>query len=328
MFHYNLLNQLHLPYMLRSSTEHKYDYSRIICVNASREILSRFIMFRSFNRNAFCCRTVDFFALMAAMALVLVHLDSHRSSQVGNLLAHQSLSDRAMIEQAQENMEQVSRLNADALSTQSANLLRSLLVIEAEATDNQIPSADSVSVQGLSTEMAQPDDDDNGTVRVYIPYFGIIKIAREGVISKEMLRPQPLVDSNSMAVRSEPLHADSAVLSGSSGLSGTMTMKESGCDHVEEFPIVLSGAYAASQAQLGEFSVPSTSDDGVSAQFGNFESNFPNGISDPLLQQYEYPPLIAGVDDWAFQGVDMAFFDSLMRGTRDSGNGGTQGPAW
>lgn len=27
------------------------------------------------------------------------------------------------------------------------------------------------------------------------------------------------------------------------------------------------------------------------------------------------PPIAAGVDDWTFQGVDMAFFDSLMRGT-------------
>jgi hypothetical protein len=33
-----------------------------------------------------------------------------------------------------------------------------------------------------------------------------------------------------------------------------------------------------------------------------------------LQPQMALPPIAAGVDDWAFQGVDMAFFDSLMRG--------------
>lgn len=28
-----------------------------------------------------------------------------------------------------------------------------------------------------------------------------------------------------------------------------------------------------------------------------------------------FPGIAAGIDDWAFQGVDMMFFDSLMRGT-------------
>jgi len=44
LLHYNLLNQLHLPFMLRCSAERKYDYSRVTCVNASREVLSRFIV--------------------------------------------------------------------------------------------------------------------------------------------------------------------------------------------------------------------------------------------------------------------------------------------
>lgn len=83
------------------------------CVNASREVLLRFIMFRGNNKNNFCCRTVDFFALMAAITLLLAHLDSHRFSQTSNLLAHQYLSDRAMIEQAQVNMDQISRVNGD-----------------------------------------------------------------------------------------------------------------------------------------------------------------------------------------------------------------------
>jgi len=58
LFHYNLLNQLHLPFMLRSSTEHRYDYSKITCVHASREVLSRFIEFRTIE--GCLCRPVEY----------------------------------------------------------------------------------------------------------------------------------------------------------------------------------------------------------------------------------------------------------------------------
>ncbi|KAJ5206689.1 hypothetical protein N7491_002696 [Penicillium cf. griseofulvum] len=143
LFLYNLLNQLHLPYMLLDSTERKYDYSRITCVNASREILSRFIMLRRWNQVAFSCHTVDFTALMAAMTLLLAHLDSHRPSQVDNFLAAQYLGDRAMIEQAQENMEELNRLNSDTLSARSAQLLNRLLAIEAKAAEGDLQSAQS-----------------------------------------------------------------------------------------------------------------------------------------------------------------------------------------
>jgi hypothetical protein len=342
--HYYLLNQLHLPYMLRSSAERKYEYSRITCVNASREVLSRFIMLRSFNRIAFSCRTADFLALMAALTLLLAHLDSHRYSQAENLLAHQYLSDRAMMEQAQENMKEISRLNADVLSAQSAELLRRLLAIEAEATDGHTHSAESVSVQTPGTETAQPDDDNDSVVRVHIPYFGIIKIDREGVISEEMPKTQPPVASNSKnqpplagrssTTSSETPHAEAAVRSyGFAGPSGTPNAGvrapvEAGYDGVEELPTVpqaASDAYAEPQAQLGELSVPSTSDNGFATEFA---PQFPSAIPDALLQQYPYPGLSAGVDDWAFQGVDMAFFDSLMRGTGDDGNGGAEWATW
>lgn len=44
------------------------------------------------------------------------------------------------------------------------------------------------------------------------------------------------------------------------------------------------------------------------------QDGFPNYI----LQNAECPELAASMEDWALQGVDMAFFNSLMRGI---GNG-------
>lgn len=194
LYHYNLLIQLHLPYMIRSSaTGEIYNYSRSTCINASHEILSRFVMFHSFNRVAFCCRTIDFFGVMAAMTLLIAHIDEHRrrppslaSSQRSshhtglkdNLLAHQRPCDHAHIEKVLEIIEEVSRLDGDDMSVQNYSLFRQLKAIEAEAADETLHND---AVQVLVTEKGPYQSDSSNTVRVSIPYFGVIKIARSGI---------------------------------------------------------------------------------------------------------------------------------------------------
>jgi hypothetical protein len=312
VLHYNLLNQLHLPYMLCSlSAERTYEYSRITCVNASREMLSRFITLRSFNGMACSCRTVDFLALMAAMTLLLAHIDSHLS-EAENLLAHQYHSDRAMIEQVQENMKEVNRLNSDALSAKSADLLGRLLTIEIETADCYPSRARRVSVQNAGNETALPDQDEDAVVSVHIPYFGIIKIARDGM-SKEVLKPQATTAATNRPAQSQSvgrssvisldaLHAGpqmhSSRLARPSGVPivEATTLVDAGYGDVEAHSMV-SDTYAGSQAQQ-------------------------TSLSDPFLQVSECPELAAGSEDWAFQGVDLAFFESLMRSAGSAGNDG------
>ena len=337
VLHYNLLNQLHLPYMLRSlSAERRYEYSRITCVNASREMLSRFITLRSFNRIAGSCRRFDFLALMAAMTLLLAHLDSHLL-EAENLLAHQYHSDRAMIEQVQENMEELNRLNSDALSAQSADLLRRLLTIEVETADDYPHRTRRVSVQEAGTGTTLRDGNDDAVVSVHIPYFGIIKIAREGM-SKEIPKPQATAATNNRPAQSqvverfskvspeilhETLQMHSSGLAGPSGVPNveTMTPVVAGYGHVEALSM-MSDTYARTQAQVGTPPTPAT---GVNNVATHFTPQADNGLYDPLSQHGEYPGLAAGTDDWAFQGVDLAFFESLMR---SAGNEGNEGADW
>jgi hypothetical protein len=206
VLHYNLLNQLHLPYMLRSSTaiESQYRHSLFTCVNASREILSRFITLRGFDQLAYSwsCRIVDFLALMAAMTLLLAHLDSHGSEDTHSLLSHQYVTDRAMIEQAQEHMEGMNRINSDALSAESADLLRRLLTVQAEVQDGGGSFTRRVSVHdsAIDTGLSGPHEDDS-VVSVHIPYFGIINIARQGV-SRQALVDESTITTLSQATSS------------------------------------------------------------------------------------------------------------------------------
>jgi hypothetical protein len=292
LFHYNILNQLHVPYMLCSSAGPQYDYSRIMCVNASREMLSRFIMFRTFTQVASCGCIVELLALMASLTLLLVHLDSHRISQTYSLLAHQHLSDRAMMETALEHMERVSQQNTqDTLSAQSAELLRRLLAIEDDAADGKPHGAKNVS---LEVEGVQSGGDEKNFVRVHIPYFGIIKIAREGVISKENTRLQPTAAEHS--------GFQSLSTTGSSAISPTSLYEQA---------MGLSDFGSFNTDSLARISAPLNS---------HYTETFPQMVV-PFLEQFEYPVLTAGAEDWAFQGVDLAFFDSLMRGTENDGNG-------
>ncbi|KAK9778873.1 putative Zn(2)-C6 fungal-type domain-containing protein [Seiridium cardinale] len=341
IIHYNLLNQLHLPYMLCSSSgDRKYEYSRITCVNASREVLSRFIALRSFNKIAHSCRMVDFLAVMAAMTLLLAHLDSH-GSEGQNLLAHQYFSDRAMIEQAQENMRELNRLNSDALSAQSADLLRRLLAIDNEAADGLSPCTPRVSVQEAGSEAALPEQDDDTAVSVHIPYFGVIRIAREG-LRKETPKPRPSTTSDrpdqiprantSSATDMTTPHMRPQIRSSEFALrsvnSEIATPVDAGYDHINVSSKTSQealGAHSRPRKQPQEPSAPSNNTDDVA-------TNFAQPVQTDPLSQFglndEYPGLIAGGEDWAFQGVDMAFFDNLMGSVGDDSNDNTDWKTW
>ncbi|KAF2165230.1 hypothetical protein M409DRAFT_67481 [Zasmidium cellare ATCC 36951] len=264
ILHYDLLNQLHLPYMLCSrSSMNSREYSRITCANASREMLARWIALRNSKTVACSCRSVDFVALMAAMTLVLAHLDGRRSET--NTLAHQYQSDRAMIEQVQECMEELDRSNSDALSAKSADLLHGLLAIDDEGADGETDDP-RVEVEGMNTTSG--DYIGASGVNVHIPYFGTIKIAR--------------------AQYPSATHASEESVSVSSRLD------------------------APNQSQPAMLQTP---DSYASQETGAHESHI--GLLEPFLGPDVLPSLAAGLDDWTFQGVDQAFFESLM----SNGNG-------
>jgi hypothetical protein len=251
--------------MVRIGDNIVHEYSKMTCVNASREIITRFIVHRSFNPKSSCSRPVDFFAFLAAMTLLLAHINAYHHNQTLNFLAHQRLSDRAMLEQALEKMDVISKGNEDVVTEQSATLIRRLLDIEADAA------------QGSNYTARADDSNENGDeeLRLHIPYLGIIKITRQGPISRE---PHPTFQGDS---------------------SSGATMFTS-CPH-------------ATEQSIGQptFPVdhPQTNHEQPMLQFHN--------VNEVCL-----PPMAAGVDDWAFQGVDMAFFDSLMKGKISSDSSG------
>ncbi|KAI0104459.1 hypothetical protein F4814DRAFT_430836 [Daldinia grandis] len=303
VYYYGLVIQLHSPYMMRLGGNTEHEYSKVACVNASREIMTRFIAHRSFNPRSSCSRPVDFFALLAAMTLLLAHLDSHHRQDATNFLAHQRLGDRAMLDEALERMDVVINLSKDIITEKSAELIRRLLDIEADAAGGSSYVTRSVGV-----------DDEGGmngssSLRLRIPCLGVIKIDRQGPISREPLpgnvasRPQtfetelpqrdPLSTSNGEPIFLPPTSFTDGQ-SSSHISAGTPDCLSSGG------PREWRGASVQSQVPEYERCVP---------QISSF--NDENSIWSP----YRGTSLtIEEANDWAFQGVDTAFFDSLMRG--------------
>ncbi|KAJ4256055.1 hypothetical protein NW762_009129 [Fusarium torreyae] len=322
MLYYNLLNHVHLPYMLRSSTidaeaNCKYDYSKLTSVNASREILTRFVMFRSSNRVAFCCRSIDFFALTAAMTLAIAHLDSHGKQRQGrnagiNVLAHHRNGDRAMMERVLEKMGDVARLSSDALSERSSSLLKSLLALEDDAAEG-ISHGSNGHKHGLinneTIHVVHTDSatDDGKYLRLEIPYFGTIKIGSEGVISMgahpSLTSPRLVTGEETSTAMTRPSQQ------GRVDTEATCRAEDGGATFDEPTSSI--------NQVLGD-----VLSSGLELPFSQqFAPEFPTTIDDTLQQQYLYPGLTAGADDWAFQGVDMAFFDNLTKSSRLGGSG-------
>lgn len=154
VYYYGLLIQLHLPYMMHGlSSDTGHEYSKLTCVNASREILTRFIAHRSFQPRSSCSRPVDFFGLLAAMTLLLAHLDAHYNRNKTILLAHQRFSDRAILNEALERMDIMGVQNKDVVMEQSGRLIRKLLEIETDAANGGNYNTGSIRERKKTTQM-------------------------------------------------------------------------------------------------------------------------------------------------------------------------------
>ncbi|RYC55431.1 hypothetical protein CHU98_g10774 [Xylaria longipes] len=219
IYHYNLLNQLYLPFLLQFrydsaniGTRARHDYAKHTCINSSREALTRFNALRSSSGIALCCRSVDFLGLMAAITLLLAHLGSHlpdgSRKPAANIMIHQRLSDRAVIERTLEYMEDIGHWNTDILTQKSADWARQLLAAEADAANGQPYTIEHMSVSGdhISSGDYTSSGDEEHTVLISIAYFGLIKITRQDRMASKQprMQSQQLLDHMADPVESRP----------------------------------------------------------------------------------------------------------------------------
>lgn len=159
LFHFNLLNQTHLPYLLKNETI--YYYSKTICTTASREILHRYLALKDSGFVAHAYNFVDFFAWIAAITLLLAHLHEQWCHHVGpTVLLHMRSSDRAVIEQAMNHLE-------SPWTCTGPNILEQLFAVEEEAhTSRSVGSGNIV----------KDNPDHEPFFELKIPYYGKLRV--------------------------------------------------------------------------------------------------------------------------------------------------------
>ncbi|KAK6216833.1 c6 zinc finger domain-containing protein [Colletotrichum tabaci] len=158
--HHSLLILLHLPYMLRNQTNSRFDYSKNTCLESSRAVLRRCVIFRTANDVAFSCRHIDYSSLMASMTLLLGHLSRPPGVREEDW-SRQRNEDRALAVKVVAKMEELALLNDDKLSGESADIIRKLLPI-VDCCNGMTP--------------AQFHGEEARNLQLVIPYLGVINI--------------------------------------------------------------------------------------------------------------------------------------------------------
>ena len=272
--HYHLLIRLHLPYMLRYSPNHRYDNSKIIAVNTSREVLARYIAFRTSNPAHYYCRGTDFLAFIATTVMCLAHIDTHSHHSdldhnsnpdlVLSFLAHSRPSDRGLMERTLDINESMAAEGTDAIASKIARFLSHLLHVEASAAKGTSYSTiTSTSANATELECEGKLTHDGKGLQVHIPHFGTINFNKR--LSASQIRNSHL----------ETLHFDQPLSLPQQNLP---------------FPLTTSN---------NVFSSNSNSDG--------------RNVSEEGFAITQDQAEVEEDDWWDLQGVDVALFDSLLR---------------
>lgn len=280
LFHHFLIIQLHLPFMLQARGGPAIDSSKLACINASREVLTRYIATRTYKGVCGVPVSVDFLALVAAMSLLLGHIDTHRMNSVGGVLAHQRHTDRTMVEDTLGCMHDACSTSEDVLSIQSADVLRRLLKIEENAAGGLVYSTEPSPVPSAAEHRQQPSGEPS-SFHLTIPYFGTVIISPAAPLRETL--------EISTTCKTSRLHQQSADMyqtQDSSNIGSGIGLLSDIQDHDGESQLVdpCPGRNAGSAG-------------GHSEEW-----------------QAMHPGYTAPVEDWSLQGVDAAFFDSITRG--------------
>ncbi|TAQ90897.1 hypothetical protein B7494_g799 [Chlorociboria aeruginascens] len=153
IWYFQLESLLHLPFMLRAATERRYEYSKFSCLKASREMLYRYFALRRSGTSAWCCKVVDFGAFTASVTLLLGILESSEGEETPAVLV-QKQKDRELVQSALASVEEVAVKVKDVACAQAADVMRTLLAVDASS---DYPVAN---------------------LKLTIPYFGTVTIVR------------------------------------------------------------------------------------------------------------------------------------------------------
>ncbi|EHY54201.1 hypothetical protein HRR83_008226 [Exophiala dermatitidis] len=161
-FHHQARVLLHMPFMLRSSADKRYQYSHSAALDGAREMIRIYDALRT-NKSVgpFICKLVDFQAFTAAMLLLLNlcgYAQQHRGNNVQPPDLEQDQRDSDLIDLTIALLKNAAKEPGGVVAAQSAQALEMIARVR----------------QGCEEQKANSCR--NETIQVSIPYFGTISI--------------------------------------------------------------------------------------------------------------------------------------------------------
>jgi hypothetical protein len=186
-FMYHFLRMiLHLPFMLKSYGDRRYQYSQDTALESARCALHAYRELRSWEgMNPYICRVIDFQAFNAAMLLV-INLVGY-AEDAPNHSQEQDEKDWSLVETTIQVLRKAAAHPTGTVAAQSVNIL-----------------------QGISQSIANMEDvDTQMKCKVTVPYFGVITVSpgKKKMKSRNRFNPNQLTPSNSSGYYSQTSHS-------------------------------------------------------------------------------------------------------------------------
>ncbi|KAJ5620184.1 hypothetical protein N7510_004168 [Penicillium lagena] len=162
LWYYQLMAWLHLPFLLESGSQSRYDYSRQSCLQASRHMIACYTAIRRLTADSFCCKSLDFQAFTAAVTLMINVLGP-------NGQRNSSPDDFEAVERVINVLEGLAKGNTpDKVATRGLSVLQTLKGVAMGKNP----------IQQVSSERQSNGEGQPSHIKVDIPYFGTIVLDR------------------------------------------------------------------------------------------------------------------------------------------------------
>ena len=216
LYHHYIRTLLHLPFMLKSTSDRRFEYNRLAALDSAREMIHAFKVLRDGIHGGYCaCKTVDFQVFLGCILLAL------------NQLAFIPL------------LGQTSATSEDLADWQLVKIVRDLLKKAAKESLGHNGSMQDSAAKTLDLLLeckdGCEDEDREESTKVGVPYFGTITIRprKEAAIALERARKKMLTPAQTLSSCGSPASQQSQQWQlptpprGPGSLSGTSSVTDS-----------------------------------------------------------------------------------------------------
>ena len=186
LYHHYIRTLLHLPFMLKSTSDRRFEYNRVAAVESAREMIHAFKVLRNGVHGGYCaCKTVDFQVFLGCILLALNQL------AIVPLLGQKTgtsedIADWQLVEAVRSILDKAAKESLGSNGAMQDSAVKTLdLLLECR--------------EGCDGEMEE-------STKISIPYFGTITIRprKEAAVALERVRKQMLTPAQTLSSCGSP----------------------------------------------------------------------------------------------------------------------------